>query len=307
MLIRESGDVLKELGTGDFFGEIGILNLSGGQNRRIADVRSVGYTECFMLLREDVLAATRDYPEAQEILSAYGKERLKRTRKISTWREGLSTTVQDSNKRWPQFELQVLRESVSSVAAHENEAFAQESNGESRPQGFQNKAMGQNSGDDTKNINDENNLSNGTAKDAVNDTKSIKNSSNSQLKNCVQEQLKISQVENFERKLSQELKSVIKVKDKEISLLNDVIKELQRENTNDKQELQTLKTQHENSEKKVELLGAENLELKHENVAKDGTINLLRNKVEELQRTKAEQKEQEEIVITEVNECEVNC
>ena len=33
--------------------------------RRIADVRSVGYTECFMLLREDVLAATRDYPEAQ--------------------------------------------------------------------------------------------------------------------------------------------------------------------------------------------------------------------------------------------------
>ena len=32
-LFRESGDVLKELGTGDFFGEIGILNLSGGQNR----------------------------------------------------------------------------------------------------------------------------------------------------------------------------------------------------------------------------------------------------------------------------------
>jgi hypothetical protein len=31
---RESGDVLKELGTGDFFGEIGILNLSGGQNRQ---------------------------------------------------------------------------------------------------------------------------------------------------------------------------------------------------------------------------------------------------------------------------------
>ena len=33
--------------------------------RRIADVRSIGYTECFMLQREDVLAATHDFPEAQ--------------------------------------------------------------------------------------------------------------------------------------------------------------------------------------------------------------------------------------------------
>ena len=86
--------------------------------------------------------------------------------------------------------------------------------------------------------------------------------------------------------------------------MNDVIKELQREKTNDKQELQNIKIQHQ---KKVELLEAENSDLKHKNVAKDGTINLLRNKVEELQRTNAERKDEEEIVITEVNECEENC
>lgn len=33
--------------------------------RRTADVRTVGYMECFVLSKEDVLAAIRDYPEAQ--------------------------------------------------------------------------------------------------------------------------------------------------------------------------------------------------------------------------------------------------
>ena len=34
-------------------------------HRRTADVRTVGYVECFVLAKEDVLAAIRDYPEAQ--------------------------------------------------------------------------------------------------------------------------------------------------------------------------------------------------------------------------------------------------
>ncbi len=33
--------------------------------RRAADVRSVGYSELFSLTKEDVLAATKDYPEAE--------------------------------------------------------------------------------------------------------------------------------------------------------------------------------------------------------------------------------------------------
>ncbi|RZC40524.1 uncharacterized protein BDFB_003925 [Asbolus verrucosus] len=74
-VISEQGKVLTTMKAGDFFGEIGILNLDG-LNKRTADVRSVGYSELFSLSREDVLAAMKDYPEAQEILQALGRKRL---------------------------------------------------------------------------------------------------------------------------------------------------------------------------------------------------------------------------------------
>lgn len=51
--------------SGDFFGEIGILNIEGASNKRTADVRSVGYAELFSLSKEDVLTAVKDYPEAE--------------------------------------------------------------------------------------------------------------------------------------------------------------------------------------------------------------------------------------------------
>lgn len=51
--------------SGDFFGEIGILNLEGSTNKRTADVRSVGYAELFSLSKEDVLSAVRDFPDAE--------------------------------------------------------------------------------------------------------------------------------------------------------------------------------------------------------------------------------------------------
>ncbi|KAF2364379.1 Ion transport domain [Trinorchestia longiramus] len=71
----ETGKVLTTMKAGDFFGEIGILNLDG-LNKRTADVRSVGYSELFSLSREDVLTAMKDYPEAQEILQSLGRKRL---------------------------------------------------------------------------------------------------------------------------------------------------------------------------------------------------------------------------------------
>ncbi|KAK9753126.1 Cyclic nucleotide-binding domain [Popillia japonica] len=74
-VLSETGKVLTSMKAGDFFGEIGILNLDG-LNKRTADVRSVGYSELFSLSREDVLAAMKDYPEAQEILQALGRKRL---------------------------------------------------------------------------------------------------------------------------------------------------------------------------------------------------------------------------------------
>jgi hypothetical protein len=51
--------------------------------RRTADVRSVGYSELFSLSREDVLAAMKDYPEAQEILQSLGRKRLMEARNFS--------------------------------------------------------------------------------------------------------------------------------------------------------------------------------------------------------------------------------
>lgn len=51
--------------------------------RRTADVRSVGYSELFSLSREDVLAAMKDYPEAQEILKTLGRKRLLEVRCIN--------------------------------------------------------------------------------------------------------------------------------------------------------------------------------------------------------------------------------
>ncbi|XP_011057377.1 PREDICTED: uncharacterized protein LOC105147812 isoform X3 [Acromyrmex echinatior] len=74
-VISENGRILTTMKAGDFFGEIGILNLDG-LNKRTADVRSVGYSELFSLSREDVLTAMTDYPEAQEILQNLGRKRL---------------------------------------------------------------------------------------------------------------------------------------------------------------------------------------------------------------------------------------
>ncbi|XP_064618670.1 cyclic nucleotide-gated cation channel alpha-3-like isoform X6 [Lineus longissimus] len=82
-VISDTGEVLTQMGAGDFFGEIGILNLDGGVNRRTADVRSVGYSELFTLSREDVLNALTDHPEAEELLTDYGRKRLQGLRQIA--------------------------------------------------------------------------------------------------------------------------------------------------------------------------------------------------------------------------------
>ncbi|XP_060815850.1 uncharacterized protein LOC132907080 isoform X3 [Bombus pascuorum] len=81
-VISETGRVLTTMKAGDFFGEIGILNLDG-LNKRTADVRSVGYSELFSLSREDVLAAMKDYPDAQEILQNLGRKRLMEAQKVA--------------------------------------------------------------------------------------------------------------------------------------------------------------------------------------------------------------------------------
>ncbi|XP_060070139.1 cGMP-gated cation channel alpha-1-like [Ylistrum balloti] len=95
-IISETGTVLTQMGTGDFFGEIGILNLDAGINRRTADVKSVGYSELFGLSREDVLEALKDHPEAEQIIRCYGQRRLKEIEKHRKQTKQ-SSTVSDGN------------------------------------------------------------------------------------------------------------------------------------------------------------------------------------------------------------------
>ncbi|XP_052739100.1 uncharacterized protein LOC112052652 isoform X2 [Bicyclus anynana] len=90
-VISETGRVLTTMKAGDFFGEIGILNLDG-LNKRTADVRSVGYSELFSLSREDVLAAMKDYPEAQDILQTLGRKRLQEAKNMSRQKVKSKTT-----------------------------------------------------------------------------------------------------------------------------------------------------------------------------------------------------------------------
>lgn len=64
---------------------LSLCNLSNDDDndRRTADVRSVGYSELFSLSREDVLTAMKDYPEAQEILQTLGRKRLMEVRCVN--------------------------------------------------------------------------------------------------------------------------------------------------------------------------------------------------------------------------------
>ncbi|XP_038059876.1 cyclic nucleotide-gated cation channel alpha-3-like [Patiria miniata] len=80
-VVRSDGEILTTLQPGDFFGEIGILNLEGTANRRTADVRSVGYSELFTLSKGDVLDTLRDFPQAQEKLEEEARRRLSTNRK----------------------------------------------------------------------------------------------------------------------------------------------------------------------------------------------------------------------------------
>ncbi|KAM8719147.1 hypothetical protein ACLKA7_011799 [Drosophila subpalustris] len=102
-VLSETGKVLTTMKAGDFFGEIGILNLDG-LNKRTADVRSVGYSELFSLSREDVLAAMKDYPDAQEILQTLGRKRLMEVRCV--------------NKKYAK--IQSDKENAAYAAAHPN-------------------------------------------------------------------------------------------------------------------------------------------------------------------------------------------
>ncbi|XP_037915393.1 uncharacterized protein LOC119654235 isoform X4 [Hermetia illucens] len=120
-VLSETGKVLTTMKAGDFFGEIGILNLDG-LNKRTADVRSVGYSELFSLSREDVLTAMKDYPEAQEILQTLGRKRLMEVRginkkhaKIASEREAQAARAQGDSDNSAKNFVDKLRSDVKGI------------------------------------------------------------------------------------------------------------------------------------------------------------------------------------------------
>uniref|UniRef100_A0A914GVV6 Cyclic nucleotide-binding domain-containing protein n=1 Tax=Globodera rostochiensis TaxID=31243 RepID=A0A914GVV6_GLORO len=70
--------VLHTLLEGAVFGELSLLNIPGNKhgNRRSASIRSVGYTDLFVLKKADLWAALCEYPDAKKLLMQKGCEML---------------------------------------------------------------------------------------------------------------------------------------------------------------------------------------------------------------------------------------
>lgn len=83
--------VVATLTPGNYFGEISLLKLDEGQNRRTADVRAVGYSELLRLSRKDLMSALVEYPNAKKILEQQAKERIMKTKEMRR-----TSTVDDS-------------------------------------------------------------------------------------------------------------------------------------------------------------------------------------------------------------------
>ena len=78
-VVGEDGKtVFVTLGEGSVFGELSILNIAGNKtgNRRTANVRSNGYSDLFILSKDDLWDALTEYPEAKKILIERGRQVL---------------------------------------------------------------------------------------------------------------------------------------------------------------------------------------------------------------------------------------
>ncbi|XP_070576616.1 cyclic nucleotide-gated channel rod photoreceptor subunit alpha-like isoform X2 [Ptychodera flava] len=74
--------VVATMSEGNYFGEISLLKLDAGCNKRTADVRSVGYSELLVLSRKDLMSALVEYPDAKKVLEAQGRARMERSKEV---------------------------------------------------------------------------------------------------------------------------------------------------------------------------------------------------------------------------------
>ena len=64
VVVDDGKTVLAMLKGSSYFGEISILNMGTAGNRRTASVRSVGYSDLFVLSKKDMWDVLKDYPAA---------------------------------------------------------------------------------------------------------------------------------------------------------------------------------------------------------------------------------------------------
>ena len=78
VMAEDEKTVYAELSDGSVFGEVSILNIPGNKtgNRRTANVRSVGYSDLFVLSKDDLWDALSEYPDARGKLLDRGKDIL---------------------------------------------------------------------------------------------------------------------------------------------------------------------------------------------------------------------------------------
>ncbi len=76
---------------GFYFGEISLLNIGPYGNRRTSNVRSVGFSELFVITKQDFNNILAEYPETREKIVSLANQRLSRDPKGSkTMEEALS-------------------------------------------------------------------------------------------------------------------------------------------------------------------------------------------------------------------------
>ena len=68
--------VLVTLGQGSVFGEIALLGVDG-MNKRTADVVSRGFSNLFVLQKDDLEMVLKDYPDAKQILNVRARRLMK--------------------------------------------------------------------------------------------------------------------------------------------------------------------------------------------------------------------------------------
>ncbi|XP_041469671.1 cyclic nucleotide-gated cation channel alpha-3-like isoform X2 [Lytechinus variegatus] len=75
--------VVANLSEGNYFGEISLLKLDEGQNRRTADVVSLGYSELLCLSKKDLMQALVEYPDAKKVLEKHGRDRMEKNKEAA--------------------------------------------------------------------------------------------------------------------------------------------------------------------------------------------------------------------------------